>query len=1104
MPTLPSPGTAASGAPSSPPDATSVMPELTPRSKIRALMAQVGDDSDEEAPESPSKRRKPLADVPDRANRLGAASVAAEKQDEQGQTIKKAVEIRGARSDTHDVGHAQDQQTTEENAYERVRARMINGALSKATPKPAADDKEGTDGEDDDIVIPKGRMAARLQAGGKEVEPLVSRQSSPALPGTQTTPISQRSMPEPDNHGPADNPFRAGRFLLRKKVQFDDVSPGAELQDAAAPSSSQSGSAYAEAAISSPNASNSNEPGASNSRFLELVARKRQEREAKEAEEERLREEKLARLREELEARSPTPPQKAKKSKKNLQFRESSAPLADFMDDDPEIDAEAEAEIGARLTQQSRPTRKASKKALEEMSRETQRLSRNMQLAHEARTAKKISKESLLAKFNFRGARSNAPTPATSISAAQTTAVDKGAHSSAPSSSAPASDGEGAREHQTPPSSPVHASPGARKDTQAHAATLTDSLMTVEQADEKNALSITSADFVAIQNPQYDEKLAIPRAKDPAAGPAAPSRQGFGQRAIKVYAVTPAAYPHGNDDNSDSGLEVMTPRRSRALAALSRAQPAASKGVEGKALLTLRALAQLGSPGKKAAKPGSNPAVLAASLRKQARQQAAREREDKIRDLEARGIIVRTEEEREHDQAQMEDILEKARRENDELARREKDARRKEALAKGEELPSSDDDEEYEEGDEEEQLELEMSGSEDEEECDDIKDDADADEDEEGVESAPAESGLIMDQAAETEDESEADAITEATGESDDEDLAAPVSGHRRTRGPRVIEDDEDEEDEEGAPFLSITQATPARVPVNPFLQLDSAIKDAPAGVAPSFSAPMGLTQAFAATMADWEDAAPTDSQEQDSLAALRALPAPDFDFALPVSLENTGLSPDSGPAVELHFSQSQIQTEDSLQLRDSQPTATQTDMPEPTQDAGFGLSSPAARRFASIPPSTVDTLLVESGAVGPVGLGRPTSATPNTLSPRKKGRLRRRARAAAVFSDDEEAARASSEDDHEEDEITADAFNVMKSAAAKAKARAAADAFDKKTSKAGAMVEEQAAESEDEYAGLGGASDDEETGELDEETRQMIEEGEVEVDERQLAAYHA
>jgi len=53
-------------------------------------------------------------------------------------------------------------------------------------------------------------------------------------------------------------------------------------------------------------------------------------------------------------------------------------------------------------------------------------------------------------------------------------------------------------------------------------------------------------------------------------------------------------------------------------------------------------------------------------------------------------------------------------------------------------------------------------------------------------------------------------------------------------------------------------------------------------------------------------------------------------------------------------------------------------------------------------------------------------------------------------------------------------------------------------------MIEEQAQESEDEYAGVGGASDDESGGEEDELVRQMMDHSEVQVDERELAAFYA
>ncbi len=120
-------------------------------------------------------------------------------------------------------------------------------------------------------------------------------------------------------------------------------------------------------------------------RFKALVEKKRKERLEREAEEERKRVERAQRVGERAPAESDA----------------DEDDVSDISDDDG----------GRKLTQDiSRPTRKASKKALEEMNRETQRLSRSLQLAHEAKTKKKISKDMLFKRFNFRAEGSTADT----------------------------------------------------------------------------------------------------------------------------------------------------------------------------------------------------------------------------------------------------------------------------------------------------------------------------------------------------------------------------------------------------------------------------------------------------------------------------------------------------------------------------------------------------------------------------------------------------------------------------------------------------------------------------------------------------------------------
>jgi mediator of replication checkpoint protein 1 len=108
-----------------------------------------------------------------------------------------------------------------------------------------------------------------------------------------------------------------------------------------------------------------------NSRFLALVEKKRKEREAREAAEREKEEERIKRIRQ---------------------------PDQDRGIHSPGGGVDGEDSNNCRPKGQ----RKAGKKALEEMHKETQRIARSMQLAHEARTRKKVTKQSLFEKFNFK------------------------------------------------------------------------------------------------------------------------------------------------------------------------------------------------------------------------------------------------------------------------------------------------------------------------------------------------------------------------------------------------------------------------------------------------------------------------------------------------------------------------------------------------------------------------------------------------------------------------------------------------------------------------------------------------------------------------------
>ena len=223
--------------------------------------------------------------------------------------------------------------------------------------------------------------------------------------------------------------------------------------------------------------------------------------------------------------------------------------------------------------------------------------------------------------------------------------------------------------------------------------------------------------------------------------------------------------------------------------------------------------------------------------------------------------------------------------------------------------------------------------------------------------------------------------------------------------------------------------------------------------------------------------------EETDSLQVVE-----DSQNGLPLNT-NAEQRSDTSNEIDLHLTQSQI-IFDALADAQAQVEASQiSEVPDPTQDVGFVLSSPAPGRFVSDPPSTVDSA--------------PLSGIAGNRSPirKKRGPLQRGLMVEEHPSEEDGTLPATS---HTMAKIDASksAFDVMKKA--RRQYRSETDRFDKKKSEAKNMVEEQAQESEDEYAGIGGASDDESGGEEDEFVQEMIDQGEVHVNERELAAHYA
>ena len=728
---------------------------------------------------------------------------------------------------------------------------------------------------------------------------------------------------------------------------------------------------------------------------------------------------------------------------------------------------------GRKLTEGARPTRKASKKAVEEMNRETQRISRNQQLAHSVLVKKKIRKEDLFARFNFR--TSNAVIQGTDQSATT------GDSSASALGSAPASsDVDMSKETETPPSSPP-AVPGSNLKSSNP-----DNSATGPEKDNSHLIQEDSDDSLPLPGEMLlQSRPKVDKGKAPVRGdisfdrpvkpqPPEPGRQ---PRSFRVIPPSVSKKVSGGNFESDDDLAIIDDRLSVFDKVPTR------KRTELHAMQTLRALAHLKSPGKTRSKGKSSmtPTELQALLSKRARDQARKERDERIDELRAKGVYIPTEEEKQKEQLLVENLLEKARQEAQELSKKEKDAAKTDGEDGGDGLPSSD--EEYEDEDSEasredvEERAIELSGSEDEsnEEAGGELDDADDEED-----NITNRDGLLDNEAGDSEEGESTQEGTEKTFDHQDSAsdefskndlLVTSIPARMRARNNRVVKDDDDED----------TQTQENDHPTDQILAIPGLDTDTPAS--------LSMTQMFAATM----DAGQSQSQqprtsntEQDSIAFLRQLPSPTvpgFDTAMAQFTQNS-VVPNSQAETPQKFSRENQRGPTPATGKTTKYTATQySDVPDPTQDFGFELSR-SPERSEAMPHSTVDT----------VALTQPSQL-------KKWGRLRRKAKVDPDFSDVDENAveqyRQTNDDD--EFEISANAFDVMRTASKSIPLQS----FDKKKSGAKDMFEEQAEESEDEYAGLGGASDDESGGE-NEEDRKMIDESDVKLNERELAAFFA
>ncbi|KAF4452218.1 URK1, partial [Fusarium albosuccineum] len=707
-------------------------------------------------------------------------------------------------------------------------------------------------------------------------------------------------------------------------------------------------------------------------------------------------------------------------------------------------------EGGRRLTQNDRPkVRKASKKAIEEMNRETQRMARNMQLTHEAKTRKKITKNSLFERFNYRPAGEPEPKIVSS--------------SRGPT---PHSDVE-MQDAETPPSSP----PTAKQSAGAVVEDDDEDLPTVESLAESSKLRLDKGKGKAVDIPDRQE---MPVQK--------PKRQ--------VRVKLPPVRANVTMLDLDDELEITTTTKDRINAVFDSVP--SKKAQEPNSIQALRALAQVKSPGKETRRRDDNHGMtvgeLQAYLQQKARQQAKLERDRRLEMLKAQGVVIQTAEERERQMQEVEDLVAKAREEAQKIMQEERAAAKKEKKENGEADPlawDDSDDEEYQASGNEADTEasaVELSGSEEEEDGSD-----------EEVEGNPMLEAEAEDAESEASAEDAEDSTPMVSQDVHDDADDLPVLSKRRARKPvTIISDDEDEDTVEPTPkpkatTMHTSPTVPStQSPAAPTSVLRSAKKTFIPGLPVQGPAGLGLTQIFAGTM---------DDSQMDSASGPTQSMMPDFDHFPDSNFSATMDEPmedmildsqkddtqKTTQGVRLNFSQSQMRGLDSLLREESTQLS---DMIELSQDGGLQEHTPLKDRFMDAPHSTVDTVMVDPAEAG--------QESPLV----RRGRLRRRMETPLRIEETPEPTAAEKVDT---------AFNLLKEGAKKEKKRQLQEEYNHKKSKAKEMVEEQAEESEDEYAGLGGVDGEDSDNESVASLKEIIDDAAGnDVDEAKLAAFYA
>ncbi|GAO48025.1 hypothetical protein G7K_2213-t1 [Saitoella complicata NRRL Y-17804] len=410
-----------------------------------------------------------------------------------------------------------------------------------------------------------------------------------------------------------------------------------------------------------------------------------------------------------------------------------------------------------------RKPRAASKKAMEEMHKETLRMERSMALAPEVYVKKKVSMGDFFKKFGYKGGKKDEPvaeeaaTPALPVQDEQTVVSEE--TKKALERAAPVLE----TEEPEQPKNQIRQAAFEMED---------DSDMELDLPSAVEALSSQAA-------PKSSP------AKPPAPAPSAATSVLTKAARIAKTKFTEIVLDDSDEEGEDEEKSVSIHSQVLARAKASRATNSAIT----KDQQLLKRLAGVSRKGKTA--PNAAPAMSKADLNKQllmaAGMQAKLEREEKEAELRAKGIYKSVEEHVKEEEAVM-DLVEKAREQAEKIKKME-DAKKKEKKEEG----GEDDDGDWDMEEEEEEASAEESNSED--------GDSDADEgenrdfsDEEGSESGEEEENdeNVPPSPSALTSTRPGVGLLPAAMESDDEDDSIAVVKPRALRRIRAL-DDEDE-----------------------------------------------------------------------------------------------------------------------------------------------------------------------------------------------------------------------------------------------------------------------------------------------------------------------